>query len=568
MRILIVLLCLFISTNSQAKDNVQFYLEKYGRANPQNSYVQQAEAVFKRVVAVADRKHHRYPQLAIINSPADPWAIALPDGYIVIASKTLDICYKNVSKQIGDTRIAFILGHELAHLANDDFWHQEVAQFSHQNQALSQILQHRPQQKEKELAADDRGFIYAAIAGYPVDKLLSQDFFQHWQQQTTAQIHSETHPNPQARQQMLQARLKDILDKLPLFHFGVRLSHFERCEDAVYFLREFQKVFPAREVLNDLGFCYLQLARRDLGQAAYYYWMPLLLDAHSQADDLDLAPATQMRSIEPIRSADKWLLQAKDFLELAVKTDKYYVPAHLNLAVTLLYLKEIYHARAIIEKARKLAPDNLMVQGLRALILYEEGLETDMWSQAIQLLQKLITAEDAPASLIYNTARLLDIRGRSGSDALWQRLSQQQATLPPVIQHLVCEKTECPTLKSNISTIKQWQSPLQVGIYVRRDKQAKQVLKKWQSLPFDWQLELYGTVYKDPQQHYELLEIAGYIEMAILNQVSDLNPFILQDYCAAPLQKRQIAQGLLYFCQNWAALVANQQVKQVWLVKN
>jgi len=80
MRTLFLISCLLLSFTIQAKDNVQFYLEKYGRA--------------------------------------DPWAIALPDGYIIIASQTLDICYKNVSKEIGDTRIAFILGHELAHLAN------------------------------------------------------------------------------------------------------------------------------------------------------------------------------------------------------------------------------------------------------------------------------------------------------------------------------------------------------------------------------------------------------------------------------------------------------------------
>jgi predicted Zn-dependent protease len=569
MRTLTFFICILLSFAVHAKDNVQFYLEKYGRADPQHEYVQRAETVFKRIVAVADKKHHRYPQLAIVKSPANPWAIALPDGYIVIGSKTLEICYKNVSKQIGDTRIAFILGHELAHLANDDFWHQEVAQFSQQNQALTQVLKNYPQQREKELAADDRGFIYAAIAGYPVDKLLTQDFFQHWQKQATTQIHSQTHPDPTARQQMLQARLRDILQKLPLFHFGVRLSHFERCKDAIYFLREFQKVFPAREVFNNLGFCYLQLARQALGETAYFYWMPLLLDTHSQADDLDLAPQAPLRSIDPSRSADKWLLQAKDFLELAVKTDPYYLPAQLNLAVTLIYLKEIYQARAVIEKARKLQADNLMVQGLRALILYEEGLETDMWSYAIQSLQKLITDnKDVPASLIYNAARLLDIRGRAGSAVLWEKLAQQNATLPPAIRLIVCKKTVCPQVKTMNKPLKQWVLPLKPGAYIRRDKQAQQVLKKCQVLPFDWQLELYGKIYQNRQQNYELLEIAGYAEMLVLKNVSHLMPSSLQDYCATALQTRQIAQGELHFCQDWAAVITNQQVKQVWLVKN
>jgi len=318
----------------------------------------------------------------------------------------------------------------------------------------------------------------------------------------------------------------------------------------VYFLREFQKIFPAREVLNNIGFCYLPLARQDLGQTAYFYWMPLVLDAHSQADNLDLAPASPLRSIEPVRRADKWLLQAKDFLELAVKTDPYYIPAQLNLAVTLLYLKEIYQARAVIEKARKLEPDNLMIQGLRALILYEEGLETDMWSQAIQLLQKLIKDENAPTSLIYNTARLLDARGRAGSSELWQRLAQQADRLPVVIRLIVCEKTDCPEQKTKTATIKKWALPLQIGTYIRRDSKAKQVLKKCHILPFDWQLELYGKIYQNPQQGYEYLEMAGYIEMIVLNQVSQLTPVMLQDYCASPLQKRQIAQGQLHFCQD------------------
>jgi hypothetical protein len=42
------------------------------------------------------------------------------------------------------------------------------------------------------------------------------------------------------------------------------------------FFREFQKVFPGREVLNNLGYCYLQLARQEMeAERAYFYCLQL-----------------------------------------------------------------------------------------------------------------------------------------------------------------------------------------------------------------------------------------------------------------------------------------------------
>jgi len=49
--------------------------------------------------------------------------LALKDGTILLSQKGMEICYQAEDKNIGDARVAFVLGHEMAHLGNDDFWH-------------------------------------------------------------------------------------------------------------------------------------------------------------------------------------------------------------------------------------------------------------------------------------------------------------------------------------------------------------------------------------------------------------------------------------------------------------
>ena len=70
----------------------------------------------------------------------DPLAAALPDGYIVLSKHAVEILYKNVSSIVGDTRTAFVLGHELAHLANDDHWHLEFYNLVRRNQSLRPLV--------------------------------------------------------------------------------------------------------------------------------------------------------------------------------------------------------------------------------------------------------------------------------------------------------------------------------------------------------------------------------------------------------------------------------------------
>ena len=94
-----------------------------------------------------------------------------------------------------------------------------------------------------------------------------------------------------------------------------------------------------------------------------------MLDVATQIDDFSLPYARRGEQA----NAKEFLTNAAEYFDWALSMEPSYVPAHINLAITALYLGDIYEARSAIEKARKLAADDLEIQGLWAVILYEEG---------------------------------------------------------------------------------------------------------------------------------------------------------------------------------------------------
>jgi tetratricopeptide (TPR) repeat protein len=560
-----------INSSASNKNQVEYYIDYYGQADINNELVRRVQQVFEKVSLVADKRHHRPPELTIIkgfNNPNDPLALALPDGHIVLSQQAIDIIYKNVSLSHGDTRAAFVLGHELAHLAKDDFWHREFLSATKDRTLIKRYRDNAG--KNKEIEADDRGFNYAAMAGYPVDLLLGeglqqQNFLVYWQEQTFQGV-NETHPEPEDRAKILQTRLQTWLEKLPYFHFGVRLSHFGRCDDAIYFLREFLKDFAAREVQNNLGVCELQRARQALGEEAYSYWLPSVLDATTPVKNLSSPYASKGDAI-----AKKFLKNAKGYFKSASEMEPDYVPAHVNLAITTLYLGEIYEARAAIEKARQLAPNDLDIQGLRAVILYEEGKQLssiDMWPYVMELLEKLAKKRDVPLSVLYNTAQLLEQRKRTGADEIWQSLAQQAAQLPVPIAQIVCKKAKCPPPPPQ-SQKASWDLPVKLGVRTKHHKTLHGWKKNCLTLHRGQKkcmilYNLFEQIYQAPDGSAEVLGMKGRVEMVVLKKLDNLT---LDDYCGQPLRSRRVHKGTLWSCENWAALVVDEKVKEVWVVK-
>jgi len=583
----ILLWLIILPVNTLANDNknnLQYYLKHYGGyADSQDKLVRRVSKVFERVSSVADKRHYRLPQLAVIkgfDDPREPLVFALPDGSVVLFKRALDLIYKDVSPEYGDTRAAFVLGHELAHLANDGFWHREFLTLAEGSPVLQELVEsyRNNNGKEKESKSDDRGFIYAAMAGYPVNKLVGeeQNFFKYWEQQTFRTA-NETHPQPEERAAALEKRLKELLDILPYFHFGVRLSHFGRCDKAVDFLKEFLKHFPAREVYNSLGICELQQARKSLGKKADHYWLPTMLDIVTRLETQFTILSVPNKD-ESEKKANEFLTRAKKYFKLALEMDSFYVPAYINLASTRLYLDEIYEARAAIEKAYKLAPKNLDIQCLRTIILYEEGkrwpyvqemkphaIQAGLYDYVREYLDKLSASSNAPLSVVYNTAQLLRTMNKDGYDMLWLELSQRAIELPERIRNIVCKNSKCLQLPKQ-EPRQNWNSldSNSLGKLLGTSNHLKLNQDDWKKSRLKRLYAFKETIYQSDIA--EILKLGKQIEMVVLKKLDHIKH--LPDYCGQPLRQRTLPNGILWSCgDNWAALEIDEKVKEVWVVK-
>ena len=588
--VIFFMLLSYINTGYTAQkhptDEVAFYIDSYGEIDPKSDkQVALAHQVFAQVMAVADKSTQRFPKLVVVNHKRKPWAIALPDGNIVLSKKALSTAHLNAKIEETEARLAFVLGHELAHLSHDDFWHGEALQFSeaqsksNKNSDSSSIKE----TKEKELKADDKGFIYAALAGFPVKFLLqnnsnSTNFFTLWMQQSSSEP-SDIANSAETRALTLQRRFLHLKEQITFFDFGMRLSHFDYCDDAIYFFKEFQKTYPGREVLNNLGFCYLQLARQAMDpDRVYLYWMPMVLDGETRAGSYIKRNGIHVKSLKQTAKGRKegLLQEAVRYLKKAVEADKSYLPAQLNLASALLYLGKPHGARDILSDSKQLAPDNPSVQSLDALALYEQAdVDQDLWPKAVAKLKKITSKPDAKPELIFNLARLLSLRPRPiEANTYWNKLAIIANHLPKPFKQIVCRKqsnitkVEACTKKSPLPTSKTpWQWPLQVAGDKPLSPKDKSILKNWKRINFDWFTKgLQGHIYQRQTDAAEVLELDQFIHMQVLKG-STLGPVnIISGFCQKPLRQRALAKGIIWSCDHWAVLTQNDKIIEAWWI--
>jgi len=161
-------------------------------------------------------------------------------------------------------------------------------------------------------------------------------------------------------------------------------------------------------------------------------------------------------------------------------------------------------------------------------------------------LENLAQQANAPLSVIYNTAQILEKSGRA--ENLRQRLVQRASDLPAPIRHLVCKKLECPQKQGKVQ--KTWHLPTNFAHWQKND---------------DVRLyDLYEEIYQHPDANVLLL--GGKVKMVVLK-----NPGVTIDdlpaYCEQPLRTRRVVNGTLLSCQEWAALVVDDVVEEVWIAK-
>ncbi len=583
----VLLLCtllLLTSASSHANQDdprahASFYINTYGLVDPaQSPLAKRAYQIFERIHQVAEDPIGVTPTLKIINSDGKPWAIALPDGYIILSRAALEICYQGVDENTGDARLAFVLGHELSHLTSNDFWHRKMyLSLSGKNNSdslekVSALISSaagasadndwRKTVRNKELRADETGFTYAALAGFHTHLILSdqhggKDFLNHWVTQTRTSG-GDLHFSPTERSDFLHNRFSAIISKVEYFMSGVRLAHFGQYEDAIHFFKEFRNAFPAHEVLNNLGYVNLQLARKHMPAILRYrYWLPTLMES---------APpfVTRNRSVGdsmPL-NAQRHLKRAVKYLQKAADSHTTHVTSRLNLTTAYLYLEDYHKARATIEEARILAPSSQQVSELRALVLYGQEKEIDMWPIATRIL-----ADIDSASALYNLARLHEERSHDETaQHYWLKLLAQESQIPEAYLRIACKKvSDTQRCKKPLAHHSNHRMPLKVKLKIGTDiesPKARKMLQSWQHqhrkigpLPVD--------LYIDPDGNSWLAIHSKLSILAFTNPPYQTTRELIT-CCDNPVAIEPFGDGEIWSYGNWSAVINDQNVSEIW----
>lgn len=467
--IVILLLAAFSlhGTNNKSKDYIQWWTATYGdyadAAGKTDWRVKEARGVFERVSAAADKVSPTSPGLFIItNGESEPLALALPDGSIIIDKKTLDICYEKDNSKQGNQRMAFILGHELAHLANKDFMHREaflaLQQYGSEkaNQMIVKHFNLSDQEKAKEcrmkeLMADRFGVLYASMAGYDIGSLFNKgnDFFSFWVNQIGVRNFynaDNSYPTIQERLEFIRTQLAAVIKDVELFRVGVLLYQKGSYFDAAASFIEFSRTYPAREVFNNIGACHFNIALKRLSMIDkneyYRFRLSTTIDYTTNAESIVRLKGGENYLNDTIFS--QHINNAEKYFNFAVEKDPENKISRWNLSAALILKGEYAAAQAQCDHILKPHPRDVNALNNKAIAFYYYGQKNnlDTTQKSIQFLQQANKEDPNNFEALYNLASLKEQRERmAGAKHYWEKY----LNLPPPkdnFYYYVCRKLD------------------------------------------------------------------------------------------------------------------------------
>ncbi len=412
--------------------------------------------------------------------------IAIPDGTIIMSPKTLALCYRE--PKWGDDRLAFVLGHEIAHQLKGDFWHMqffqalEAAKPKSQDPAalawLRRVL-HRftetrvPGADEygaiyaaQELQADDYGIMYAAIAGYDTRAIVTKDtgvnFFADWIQALSPQGLGNANRSPlrpAKRAEAVVNRLQAILDQVELYDWGLRFYQAGDYAKAILAFGEFQNMFPSPEVYHNRALSHHQLALQQMcvptgagatggaGTAGSHppFKLTLMIDPQTRANMISLLS-------EQRHTAEGHMNQALAYYQRTIDRDPTYGLTYNNLGVALLQRRDVYKAIATLQDAQAKMPDSPQVRNHLGVAFFQAERPERAHSYLIES-HRLAPTYDAPlfnlGAIAYRQGRLAEAKQywqqyvALDADGPWAAVTRQpQTSAPPCGQVSAYEGVE------------------------------------------------------------------------------------------------------------------------------
>ncbi len=370
------------------------------RASPTDTCVKRAKVIFHRVARAAGMSALNVPELLITQN--DPrWsvvAVAVDEGVVLsrgLLTRLLDRCEQ--PSAAGEARLAFIIGHELAHHRNGHFWQHRLFQSSPAVLPKADWGESRETQWMKEYQADQDGMLYATMAAYDVRNVFRDGpdnrFLLDW-----LRSNGISHPPAQDRVLHVQERLQRVLNEIDVFQLGLRFYQAGKYETAVKAFDRFRRVFAGREVLHNLGVSHhqhaLQLYCRWKREPLVPFPVALTIDPTTLARRIQLDKTYFSRgAVPPAEHVRNHLNKAIDYYREAVQRDPTYLPAYGHLGAShiarsylrgqlgneALKVSDLNRAVSVLIEVPDKSPMILDTLGVAYLALYGEDQAREKW---------------------------------------------------------------------------------------------------------------------------------------------------------------------------------------------
>jgi len=274
-----------------------------------------------------------------------------------------------------------------------------------------------------ELKADQYGIIYASLAGFGTDIIISSqnNFFSEWARAVEPMLMGlgANHPSVKQRSIAVTSRLQQVTKRLDLFNLGVISYHFGWYDDSVALLERFLSYYPGRAVYHNIGSDYLRLAllnyRQWKGGDAIPFKLSIELDSSTRADSIGIGRAEEGDWQEGYRrNMDK----AVDYLKKASESDPYYGFSRNNLGAAYILEGRYYNALAELDEAVRLMPGSKDVLNNRAVAyaLLGKKLGKDVFNEiALKDMEKAST-DGCEAVYDKNLTIIRRLAGMKGDD--------------------------------------------------------------------------------------------------------------------------------------------------------
>jgi tetratricopeptide (TPR) repeat protein len=236
------------------------------------------------------------------------------------------------------------------------------------------------------------------------------------------------HPGPLERSQFVRSQLAAVADDLSLFSFGVHLYRIGNYEAAIALLEKFREKFPSREVFNNIGLSYYQLAMGTLSvcdkKLPVRFKLSTVLDTSTLASRLITRGKSGEESLDCYQN-EKYrsqMAKAINRLKEATEKDPFYIPAKINLSSAYIMSQQYLEAKVILKNALRVSQDNPRALNNKAVADYLEGKESgdDVTNNALSTLNRVVVNHPGFSDAFYNGASIEIEANRTGSKKSWQ----------------------------------------------------------------------------------------------------------------------------------------------------